>query len=113
VRAALRRVFDTITLVRHEGELLLVPRVRELAEVAAWLDVGEGQALVQARPERIAVPGKQTDTKVRVANGGGPRPRGARTGECERDQGNHRRLAHRLTSSKSMTSACDASLIRC
>ena len=54
VRAALGRVFQHLTLVRHEGELLLVPQVREPV-LAAGVD------LVQPQPGRIAVPGKQEE----------------------------------------------------
>jgi site-specific DNA recombinase len=60
VRAALRRVFTSITLWRSDPDgLLLVPNVVAWDDLTGWLDLGDGRALSLPRPERIPVPGEQ------------------------------------------------------
>jgi hypothetical protein len=56
MRAALRRVFEAVTLVRADDGLVLIPKVREFEEVGGWLALGPGRDLVQPLPNRMAVP---------------------------------------------------------
>jgi hypothetical protein len=59
VRAALARVFERITLVRDDDELLLVPQVRAFDEIEAWARLEDGRMAVKPRPQTLALPGKQ------------------------------------------------------
>jgi DNA invertase Pin-like site-specific DNA recombinase len=68
LRAALGRVFSAVTLVRTDDGLVLVPKVREFSEVAAWVALDSERALVQPLPRRMAVP------KERVRKGARSRP---------------------------------------
>ena len=56
IRAALRRVFASIALVRTpDGELVLVPEVASFQRVESFTRV-DGRSLVKPLPERVAVP---------------------------------------------------------
>jgi hypothetical protein len=66
VGAALRRCFTALTLWRADSDgLLLVPTVRALDDLTAWLDLGDGQALSLPHLERIEVPGQQGSQELR------------------------------------------------